>query len=50
MFVDRHELTGKGGGAIETHEQAPEDKAAAAKRILDEAFGVAMGEGADADS
>ena len=47
MFVDKHELTGKDGGPIETHEQTPEERAAAAKRLMDEVFGEVMHGGAD---
>jgi phage terminase small subunit len=39
MFVDRHEHSGPAGGPIETAGLTPEERKAAAKRMLDETFG-----------
>lgn len=46
MFVDRHEHSGPAGGPIETAALTPEERQAAAKRLIDQAFGTDAGGGA----
>ena len=39
MFPNRTELSGPGGGPIETAQLSPEERQARVKAVLDEAFG-----------
>jgi len=43
MFVDRHELTGKDGGPIQTSELSAEERARQAVSMIDEAFAETHG-------
>ena len=45
--VSRKEISGTGGGPVQVGGMTPEERAAEARRLLDETFGAVMGGGAN---